>query len=175
MNSYEDAASEPAAQLEDEVDESQEEEGVETIEVPGVQPVEEGAGGERRADRQLTAHFKLSEFHCRDGTAVPDNTVDGLVKLCERVLEPMRSKFGVCNISSGFRSKNHNDLVGGAARSYHRYDLRPGSAAADVKFRQGNPREWFAEADRILGNAGGAGRYNTFLHVDNRDGKWRQR
>lgn len=177
MTSYDDTTSESAPEFEDEVDESQEEEGVETIEVPGVEPAEDGlaAPGERRADRQLTAHFKLSEFHCRDGTAVPDNTVDGLVKLCERVLEPLRTKFGVCNVSSGFRSKSHNEVVGGASRSYHRYDLRPGFAAADVKFRQGNPREWFAEADRILGNRGGAGRYNTFLHVDNRDGKWRQR
>lgn len=174
MADYEETM-QPSTALDEEVDESPEEKGVEEIEVPGVAPVENvGGAAERVADRQLTPHFKLSEFRCKDGTPVPDNTVDGLIKLCERVLEPLRSKFGVCTVNSGFRSKSHNEFVGGASRSHHRYDLRPGFAAADVKFRNGVPREWFAEADRILGNVGGAGRYNTFLHVDNREGRWRQ-
>ncbi|MEX0790906.1 MAG: D-Ala-D-Ala carboxypeptidase family metallohydrolase [Actinomycetota bacterium] len=174
MEDYEDTT-QPSTTFEDEVDESPEEKGVEEIEVHGVAPVEDpGAPGERVADRQLTPHFKLSEFRCKDGTPVPDHTVDGLIKLCERVLEPLRNKFGVCTVNSGFRSKTHNAFVGGASRSYHRYDLRPGFAAADVRFRNGVPRDWFAEADRILGNAGGAGRYNSFLHADNREGRWRQ-
>jgi hypothetical protein len=157
--------------LEEEVDESLEEDGVEKIEFPleGTDPP-----GPEVEDRQLTAHFKLSEFHCRDGTPVPKNTIDGLIALCTKVLEPMRDKFGVCTVSSGFRSKRHNDAVGGATSSYHRYELRPGKAASDVKFRNGTPATWFAEADRILGSRGGAGRYKTFLHVDNRDGRWRQ-
>ena len=159
--------------LEEEVDESAEEDGVEKIEFPH-EGIDVPLPGPEVDDRQLTAHFKLSEFHCRDGTPVPDNTVDGLIALCTKVLEPMRDKFGVCTVSSGFRSKRHNEAVGGATSSYHRYDLRPGKAASDVKFREGTPAKWFAEADRILGNRGGAGRYNTFLHVDNRDGKWRQ-
>ena len=158
--------------LEQEVDESIEEDGVEKIEFP-----REGRGGEDGPevdDQRLSAHFKLSEFHCRDGTPVPANTVDGLIALCTKVLEPMRDRFGVCTVSSGFRSKSHNTAVGGATSSYHRYDLRPGKAASDVKFKNGSPATWFAEADRILGSKGGAGRYNTFLHVDNRDGRWRQ-
>lgn len=157
--------------LDEEIDESSEEDGVEKIEFP-LEGID--VPGPEVDDRQLTAHFKLSEFHCRDGTPVPDNTVDGLIALCTKVLEPMRDKFGVCTVSSGFRSKSHNQAVGGAISSYHRYDLRPGKAASDVKFKNGTPASWFAEADRILGNRGGAGRYNTFLHVDNRDGKWRQ-
>lgn len=175
MESYEGITDPSATDLAEEVDESAEEKGVEEIEIPGITPVDEsGPGPEGGRDRRLTPHFKLSEFRCKDGTAVPENTIEGLQKLCESVLEPMRAKFGVCTVSSGFRTKSHNELVGGASRSYHRYDLRPGFAAADVKFRDGSPGEWFALADRILGNAGGAGRYNTFLHADNRDGRWRQ-
>lgn len=162
----------------DEVDESAEAEGVENIEAQAVVAGESDgmdlATHEVLPDRRLSDHFKLSEFHSKDGVPVPANTVDGLIRLCVDVLEPLRSKFGVCTVSSGFRSKSRNQKVGGAARSYHRYDLRPGFAAADVSFKTGNPADWFGEADRILGNAGGAGRYKTFVHVDNRDGKWRK-
>lgn len=162
----------------DEVDETPEAEGVKNIEAQEA-AANEAVGLERAApealpNRQLSDHFKLSEFHSKDGVAVPDNTVVGLIRLCVDVLEPLRTKFGRCEVNSGFRSKNRNQKVGGATRSYHRYDLRPGFAAADVNFKNGNPAAWFAEADRILGNAGGAGRYATFVHVDNRDGRWRK-
>lgn len=125
-------------------------------------------------DLQLSPHFKLSEFRSKDGVGVPQNTIEGLTRLCVEVLEPMRERFGVCNVTSGFRSEEHNRKVNGAPRSYHRYDLRPGFAAADVHFRSGDPAAWYREADRILGATGGAGRYNTFVHVDNRATRWRR-
>jgi peptidase M15-like protein len=148
----------------------------ETPEAVGVEEIESAAFEESFEDlpeEDLAPHFKLSEFHCHDGTPVPENTVDGLIRLCVDVLESMRAKFGVCTVSSGFRSKSHNESVGGASSSYHRYDLRPGKAASDVKFRTGTPTAWSEEADRILGNAGGVGLYPTFVHVDNRTDKWR--
>lgn len=167
---------------EDDVDETTEAQGVEAIEMAGSS---QSAGRRQRyeasgeaaraaaAARQLSPNFNLSEFHCRDGTPVPDNTVDGLERLCVEVLQPLRDKFGVGTVSSGFRSKSHNEKVNGASRSYHRYDLRPGFAAADMKFRTGSPSAWADEADRILGSRGGVGRYSTFVHVDNRSIKWR--
>lgn len=167
--------------VDDEVDETSEAEGVEAIELPeppmsaSSSAPSEGALTFRSAqpDKQLSPHFKLSEFHCRDGSPVPTASVDGLTRLCVDVLEPLREKFGVCKVSSGFRSEAHNKKVNGAARSYHRYDLRPGFAAADLTFKTGSPAQWFQEADRVLGNSGGAGRYKTFVHVDNREGRWR--
>ena len=172
MIDYEESKeAEVSEDLEYEVDETPEADGVEEIEVKGPSLVEESLAD--LPERDLSPHFKLSEFHCHDGTPVPDNTVDGLIRLCVDVLEPMRAKFGVCTVNSGFRSKSRNESVGGAEKSYHRYDLRPGKAASDVNFKTGNSSDWVAEADRILGRAGGVGFYPRFVHVDNRDVKWR--
>ncbi len=153
------------------VDETPEAEGVEA---EADAPVDGDDVGDSALPRQvLSPHFNLVEFHSKDGVAVPENTVDGLIKLCVEILEPLRDKFGKCEVNSGFRSKNRNQAVGGATKSYHRYDLRPGFAAADVKFDRGTSREWFDEADRIHGNTGGVGFYPRFVHVDNRTERWR--
>ena len=161
----------PAGTEGQEVDETSEVEGVESIEMGRAQP--EVVGNVPLPRRQLSEHFDLREFHCKDGTAVPENTVDGLVALCRDVLEPLRAVFGACTVNSGFRSKAHNDAVGGASSSYHRYDLHVGHAASDVVFKNGNPVEWHRKAHEILGAKGGVGKYQTFVHVDNRAGRWR--
>ncbi len=83
---------------------------------------------------RLTKHFKLSEF-TRSGTAIQhgwDNTPDdlayqNLILLCEHVLEPLRCRFGVIRITSGYRSKKVNEAVGGAEFSQHLY-----GQAADI-------------------------------------------
>ena len=83
---------------------------------------------------QLTEHFKLEEF-TRSATAIRhgwDNTptqaeIDNLQRLCENILEPLRRRFGVIRITSGYRSKQLNKAVGGAERSRHLY-----GEAADV-------------------------------------------
>ena len=49
-------------------------------------------------------------------------TVEHLVNikiLCERVLEPIRAKFGPINISSGYRSSDLNHFIGGSLNSDH--------------------------------------------------------
>ena len=87
---------------------------------------------ERR--EKLTRHFALKEF-TRSGTAIRhgwDNEPDdmayqNLILLCENVLEPMRRRFGVIRITSGYRSKMVNEAVGGVEFSQHRY-----GQAADV-------------------------------------------
>ena len=46
--------------------------------------------------------------------------VNNLVRLCEKVLEPLRAHFGTSiHINSGFRCKALNEAVGGAKNSYH--------------------------------------------------------
>lgn len=42
-----------------------------------------------------------------------------LVRLCEQVLEPLRSKVGPIVVSSGFRSVAVNSFIGGSASSDH--------------------------------------------------------
>jgi hypothetical protein len=82
----------------------------------------------------LTKNFQLWEFTVsttadRNGI---DNTpnaqeIQHLKKLCETILQPARDVLGPLKISSGFRSKELNDLVRGAANSDHRLGF-----AADV-------------------------------------------
>ncbi len=131
-------------------------------------------GASDDGDVRLSANFVLAEFHCKDGTHVPAQAMRGLRRLVRNQLQPMREKFGSCNVNSAYRTKSHNARVGGEPNSQHRYELGPESVAADVRFAQGSPREWAAEAERLLGNSGGIGTYRTFVHVDNRGkrGRW---
>ena len=85
-------------------------------------------------DDHLSEHFTLREM-VASGTArkndidnIPDaQAVAHLRALCQNVLEPLRRRFGVIRITSGYRSPRLNDLLGGAERSQH---LR--GQAADV-------------------------------------------
>lgn len=45
--------------------------------------------------------------------------IGALRALCENVLEPLRQRFGPIIISSGFRCRKVNSLVGGVAYSQH--------------------------------------------------------
>jgi hypothetical protein len=82
----------------------------------------------------LTKNFQLWEFVVsttadRNGL---DNTpnaqeIQHLTKLCETILQPARDALGPLKISSGFRSQELNDFVGGVANSDHRLGF-----AADV-------------------------------------------
>jgi hypothetical protein len=122
--------------------------------------------------RQVSAHFHAREFACHDGRQVPKIALPGLDRLADKVLEPMRAKFGPCRVLSGYRPADYNARIGGARFSQHIYELTPSSVAADLTFARGGPDEWYREADRILSRLGygGAGRYprSGFVHVDNR-------
>lgn len=87
-------------------------------------------------DKQLTKHFKLSEFTYSD-TAIKkklDNTptdkeIENLKKLCEKVLEPIRLKWGgAIKVTSGYRSEIVNKAVNGSKTSAHLY-----GCAADIR------------------------------------------
>jgi len=75
---------------------------------------------------RLSEHFALEEF-TRSATSVRlgiDNTptaaiVERLRKLCQHVLEPLRLRFGVLKVTSGYRCRALNAAVGGAANSQH--------------------------------------------------------
>ena len=117
---------------------------------------------------RLTPHFHVGEFDCRDGTPVPPTAHAALRRLCEHYLEPMRARFGVCIVVSGYRHRAYNDRIGGAPRSVHVYDEHPREVAADVRFARGSGADWADVADELA--APGVGRYSTFVHVDNRRG-----
>jgi hypothetical protein len=128
----------------------------------------------RRAedDSQLSPHFRLEEFHCKDGTRVPKASIPALRALCRDVLEPLRERFGSCEVMSGYRHRAYNVRIGGARYSQHIYDDHPKSVAADLVFGRGRPSDW-ADAAEPLCARGGLGRYPGFIHVDNRGHKAR--
>ena len=75
---------------------------------------------------KLTAHFDLSEFTRSESAKREglDNTptsehLENIKILCEKVLEPIRMRFGPINISSGYRGKMLNHFIGGAVNSDH--------------------------------------------------------
>lgn len=77
--------------------------------------------------RMLTAHFSLREM-CASGTAIrlgiknepSEEVINRLQQLCEHVLEPLRQRFGVIRITSGYRCDRLNRAVGGVKNSQHR-------------------------------------------------------
>jgi len=75
---------------------------------------------------KLSQHFDLSEFTRSESAKREglDNTptaehLENLKILCEKVLEPIRLRYGSINISSGYRGKLLNHFIGGAINSDH--------------------------------------------------------
>jgi hypothetical protein len=75
---------------------------------------------------KLSAHFALGEFTRSESAKREglDNTptaehLENLKTLCEKVLEPIRLRFGSINISSGYRGKMLNHFIGGSVSSDH--------------------------------------------------------
>lgn len=75
---------------------------------------------------KLSQHFDLSEFTRSESAKREglDNTptaehLENIKILCEKVLEPIRLRFGSINISSGYRGKLLNHFIGGAVNSDH--------------------------------------------------------
>jgi zinc D-Ala-D-Ala carboxypeptidase len=75
---------------------------------------------------KVSAHFALAEFtrsesakrHGVSNEPTPEH-LQNLITLCEKVLEPIRAKYGPINISSGYRSKALNHYIGGSLNSQH--------------------------------------------------------
>ena len=116
--------------------------------------------------QKASAHFKVEEFACADGTDVlliHPQLID--------LLEELRANWGrPVTVNSGFRTAAYNDKIGGADDSRHLYGL-----AADIVI-SGVPPDEVATLAADLG-AGGVGRYDTFTHVDvwGSDRRWDNR
>ena len=116
-----------------------------------------------------SAHFKLSEFKCKDGTAVPAKYYANCQKLMN-LLEEIRAACGnrAITITSGYRTESYNKKVDGAKQSQHLY-----AAAADIKVSGMGASEVYKLCDTLVGSRGGVGKYSTFTHVDVRGHKAR--
>lgn len=125
---------------------------------------------------KLTEHFTAPEFFCHDGTPAPINARNGMMRLCQDYLEPLRAKFGTAYVLSGYRHELYNAKIGGARNSQHIYEDTFESVAADMRFARGSVNQWAAEAKRLRtknGGKGGVGVYvrQGFVHIDNRNWK----
>lgn len=112
--------------------------------------------------KQLTAHFKVREFACQDGSDA--------VLVAPRlvmVLETIRSHFGTAvTINSGYRTPQYNAEVGGVAHSQHCYGM-----AADISVKGQTPAAVAAFARTLMPDWGGVGIYakKGFTHIDVRE------
>ena len=126
-----------------------------------------GASGS--APVPTSAHFKLSEFKCKDGTAVPEKYYENCQRLMNK-LEEVRTACGNRPITSnsGYRTPSYNKKVDGAPKSQHLY-----AAAADIRVAGMSAAEVYKICDKIIGDQGGVGKYSNFTHLDVR--KYRAR
>lgn len=68
---------------------------------------------------KLTEHFDREEFDCNDGTEVPAELMDNVVRLAQN-LEKLRVFLDMpVDIDSGYRHKAYNKDVGGGTKSQH--------------------------------------------------------
>ena len=115
--------------------------------------------------KQITPHFKVREFACSDGSDVvfvAPSLVD--------ILEAIRVHFGrPVTVTSGYRTVSYNaSIKNSSKKSQHCNGL-----AADIKVEGHTPLEVYNYTCSLLGDHGGVGIYNTFVHVDVRASKSR--
>lgn len=115
--------------------------------------------------RQITEHFRVYEFVCKDGSDV----VFISTALVE-ILENIRQHFGAAvTVTSGYRTISYNATVENSSKtSQHCSGL-----AADIKVAGIAPAAVADYAEQLLGDHGGVGRYGSFTHVDVRADKAR--
>lgn len=112
--------------------------------------------------KQLSAHFKVREFACGDGSDA--------VLVSPRlvmVLETIRAHFGApVVIHSAYRTPQYNAKVNGAAHSQHCYGM-----AADISVSGQKPETVAAYARQLMPDWGGVGVYakKGFTHIDVRE------
>ena len=122
----------------------------------------------RDGDVQLSPHFRLGEFACKDGS---DKVLvdDALVELLETI---RAAAGGSVTINSAYRTPAHNAAQGGVSNSQHVY-----GRAADIVVAGASPLLVGQIAEHYLDRRGGIGVYKSFTHVDTRSvrSRWDQR
>jgi uncharacterized protein YcbK (DUF882 family) len=130
---------------------------------------------------QLTKNFTQKEFNSKDGSTMPNEVLENIKKLTQQ-LQIIRDYTGKSiTINSGYRSPEHNRSIGGAYKivngkrketSQHVF-----GKAADIVIDGMKPADTYALIeylnDKGVIKIGGLGHYNTFTHVDIREGKAR--
>lgn len=118
-----------------------------------------------KAGVKLSEHFSEIEFACHgNGMVMVDlMLITKLEKLRKVVGKPI-------TITSGYRSPEYNKKIGGATKSQHIL-----GKAADIKVQGLTPSEVAKFAEKV--GFGGIGIYDSWIHVDVREGhaRWDER
>ena len=115
--------------------------------------------------RQITEHFRVYEFACKDGSDVVF-----VSQALADILENIRVHFGApVHVHSGYRTVSYNaSLPGSSPKSQHCNGL-----AADLHVDRHSHQEVYDYACQLLGDHGGVGLYSWGIHVDVRAAKSR--
>jgi uncharacterized protein YcbK (DUF882 family) len=121
---------------------------------------------------KLSKNFSLSEFNSKDG-AVADQLVINNLSILSEQLEVLREYLGKpIQVTSGYRSKEHNAKIGGAKNSTHVNGM-----AADIKVKGLSPLEIYNAIEKLIADGkmkqGGLGLYRSWVHYDIRGEKAR--
>ena len=119
---------------------------------------------------QLSKHFTEEEFLRSETAAIRgikndwslDKYKQNAIRLCEEVLEPLRAKFGALKITSGYRTRQLNKAVKGAANSKH----LTGEAADIYPLHTGVRLQDIYEYLNPIHSGGLAIKPGQFIHVD---------
>lgn len=114
---------------------------------------------------KVSPHFGVWEFKCKDNTRVIV-----LDKALVELLEIIRLHYNKpLHINSGYRTVQYNaSLKNSSPKSQHIL-----GKAADIWLNDVSPKQLYAWLDSSYPNSLGIGIYDTFVHVDVREGKSR--
>lgn len=113
---------------------------------------------------QLSPNFDSTEFdcNCKNKTCTTTEIDPKLVEYLQKI----RDHFGKpVTINSAYRCDEHNEKVGGANKSKHKY-----GQAADIKISGVKPLK-IAQYAEFIGIKG-IGQYSNFVHIDTRTNKF---
>lgn len=120
---------------------------------------------EEKGNENITDHFKVKEFACKDGTPIVfvDDYLAVILEIARRTIKKP------ITITSGYRTVSHNAKVGGAKYSYHTRGM-----AADIRADGIKPKELAEVLDKTVPNNCGIIVYNNWVHIDTRNKKYRK-
>ena len=116
---------------------------------------------------KLSTNFDLKEFASADGKEPSAEVLKNLTELAKN-LEVLRSHLKApIQVTSGYRSKEHNAKIGGALKSFHVLGM-----AADIQVKGMKPEQVAKTIELLIAEGkmkeGGVGIYRTWIHYDHR-------
>jgi uncharacterized protein YcbK (DUF882 family) len=114
---------------------------------------------------KITNNFNLEEFDSKCGREMPSQVITNIIELAKNLQVLRDDVKKSIQITSGYRSPEHNAKVKGAKLSQHITGM-----AADIKVAGMTPKQVAEVIERLIAEKkmkeGGIGIYKTWLHYD---------